>query len=67
MLQLFTPDYKDILEKLNSYYYESMSTAAKEIDENEVFYNNNENQNEDNYEDDDISLEGDENYDFYFK
>ena len=27
MLQLFTPDYKEILEKLNSYYYESMSTV----------------------------------------
>ena len=64
MLQLFTPDYKEILEKLNSYYYESMSTVSKEIDENEIFYNNNENQNEDNYEDDDISFGNEENYVF---
>ena len=59
MIQLFQPDNKEILEKLNSFYYDSMSNIIKE-NENYILDFNQENKKEEEKvdEQDDISLEG---------
>ena len=62
MFQLFHPDNKEILEKLNKYYYDTMIKTVKEIDNLELPFNDNNNENDNKYEDnDDVSLGGDDN------
>ena len=59
MLELFNPDNKEILEKLNHFYYDTMSRAVKENDDYVLNFNDNNKDNEDKNERDDVSIGGD--------